>query len=244
VETGKIVIHEANVKYSEGKILSETSAGAIEYGQMVKSHMSPRLPDPSPVDPLPAGTGKLFVNASPEHARIRILNINPSYQRGMELDPGNYHIEVSAPGYYTQAEWLQISTQKDKIIDIALNRAPPALVEVQPEPTPNNLPSQVIEYIQKLRSSNPVQQRNAAKSVYRLPYRNHPEILKTTNEELLKGYNRNDQNKYHIDAMAWLCNILGEAGNQTYAETLRKVADETQIKKIKKYAQKNYHRLK
>jgi TolB-like protein len=251
VETGTILIHEVNEKYAEGTILSETSAGAIEYGQRVKSHVSPRPEHPSPVGPPVFGPGRLFVNASPEHARIRILNIKPPYQRGIELEPGNYHIEVSAPGYDTKTEWLQISIQESKSIDMALNRVSSARVEVQsepptptPSPTLKHLPSQVTGYIQQLRSSNPVQQRNAAKSVYRSPYRSHPEILKTTNEELLKGHNRNGQNKYHIDAMAWLCNILGESGNRTYAATLKKVTDETQVTKIKKYAQKNYRRLK
>ena len=250
VETGTISIHKASEKYAEGTILSETSAGAIEYGQRVKSHVSPPPENPSPVGPPVLGPGRLFVNASPEHARIRILNIKPPYQRGMELEPGNYHIEVSTPGYDEKAEWIKISIQESKSIDMALNRVSSERVEVQPEPptpTPSptlkHLPSQVTGYIQQLRSSNPVQQRSAAKSVYRSPYRSHPEILKTTNEELLKGYNHNGQNKYHIDAMAWLCNILGESGNQTYAKTLKKVTDETQITKIKKYAQKNYRRL-
>ncbi len=55
------------------------------------------------------GMVKLTVDVSPAHARVRVMNISPFYQPGMELAPGSYDIEVSAPGYKTQRRWVSIS---------------------------------------------------------------------------------------------------------------------------------------
>ena len=41
---------------------------------------------------------RLFVATEPENARVRILNIKPKFQQGIELDAGSYHIEVAAEG--------------------------------------------------------------------------------------------------------------------------------------------------
>lgn len=62
---------------------------------------------------------------------------------------------------------------------------------------------------------------------------------------LLEGYDKNDRrDRYHDDAMAWLCNVLGAAKNKDYTDTLYKVARETRSRKIKGYAKKNYAILK
>ena len=53
--------------------------------------------------------GKLTVYPSPNSAQIRILNINPRYEPGMELESGKYQIEVSAPGYLTRTQWVSIA---------------------------------------------------------------------------------------------------------------------------------------
>ena len=44
------------------------------------------------------------VLVEPAEARIRILNIGPPYQAGMELAAGSYQVEASAPGYVTKTE--------------------------------------------------------------------------------------------------------------------------------------------
>jgi formylglycine-generating enzyme required for sulfatase activity len=51
----------------------------------------------------------LTVVTEPDNARVRILNIRPSYQDGINLTPGRYHLEVSAEGYQTQTPWVDIS---------------------------------------------------------------------------------------------------------------------------------------
>ncbi|MDY6839219.1 MAG: hypothetical protein SWH78_14740 [Thermodesulfobacteriota bacterium] len=45
---------------------------------------------------------RLFVNTEPQNADIKILNIEPKFIQGMELKPGEYLLEVSAPGYRTK----------------------------------------------------------------------------------------------------------------------------------------------
>ncbi len=55
------------------------------------------------------GLVALTVDASPAHAKVRVMNIGPAYQPGMELEPGSYDIEVSAPGYEAQRRWISIS---------------------------------------------------------------------------------------------------------------------------------------
>lgn len=55
------------------------------------------------------GMVALTVDVTPAHARVRVMNIGPAYQPGMELEPGSYDIEVSAPGYETQRRWVSIS---------------------------------------------------------------------------------------------------------------------------------------
>ena len=46
------------------------------------------------------------VAVEPAHARVRILNIGPPYQAGMELEAGSYQVEASAPGYVTRTEMV------------------------------------------------------------------------------------------------------------------------------------------
>ncbi|QOP40548.1 hypothetical protein [Sulfurimonas marina] len=45
---------------------------------------------------------------APSGATVKILNIKPKYYDGIELDAGNYLIEVSKKGYQKFTKWLQI----------------------------------------------------------------------------------------------------------------------------------------
>ncbi|KFZ39040.1 hypothetical protein HR45_01185 [Shewanella mangrovi] len=47
----------------------------------------------------------LQVNCDANDAVIRIMNIGPRFQQGMTLKPGNYDIQVTAPGYQTYRSW-------------------------------------------------------------------------------------------------------------------------------------------
>ena len=62
----------------------------------------------------------LFVNPEPENARIRILNISPKYQRGMNLPISrDYRIEVTATGF-TSYDKLHTLKPGDQVINIRL----------------------------------------------------------------------------------------------------------------------------
>jgi serine/threonine-protein kinase PpkA len=51
---------------------------------------------------------KMTITSTPKDAKIRILNIKPGYEPEMLLQPGAYHIEVSANDYHSQKLWLNI----------------------------------------------------------------------------------------------------------------------------------------
>ncbi len=50
------------------------------------------------------------VIAAPTGARVRLLHTEEEYQPGMALGPGEYEVEVSAPGYETKRETVQHGT--------------------------------------------------------------------------------------------------------------------------------------
>lgn len=64
----------------------------------------------------------LTVAPTPSHARVRILNIAPRYYDGIELEPGRYHIEVSAAGYDTLNQWQEIADAA-VILPVTLNKS-------------------------------------------------------------------------------------------------------------------------
>ena len=67
---------------------------------------------------------RLYVNPAPSDARIRILNIGLVYERGMELDPGSYHVEVSKDGYETDKRWVELASGEDKYESFRLEKSP------------------------------------------------------------------------------------------------------------------------
>jgi len=44
----------------------------------------------------------------PADARIRILNIKPKFEQGIELEAGPYHIEVSAEDYIVKKQLIDL----------------------------------------------------------------------------------------------------------------------------------------
>ena len=51
----------------------------------------------------------LTVRATPASAQIRIMNIGPAYRDGIELAPGDFDLQVSAPGYQTYRAWHTVA---------------------------------------------------------------------------------------------------------------------------------------
>ena len=66
---------------------------------------------------------RLFIEATPLNATIRIINLGPRFhQQGMRLEPGKYQLEISAPGYETKEIWTELSGGEDKRIAVDLLR--------------------------------------------------------------------------------------------------------------------------
>ncbi len=85
------------------------------------------------------GVGRLYVETYPSRAVVRILNIRPKFQQGMELDPGQYTIDAQCDGYRAQTRNVSIQAgvdtriQLDLIADQSKPQAlAPALPEIQP----------------------------------------------------------------------------------------------------------------
>jgi len=53
------------------------------------------------------GTYKVFMNVTPEDARVKITNIKPRFENGMYLAPGRYDFEISRPGYEIQSFYIE-----------------------------------------------------------------------------------------------------------------------------------------
>jgi hypothetical protein len=253
-------------EYPDGKFtrLAQLKIGKLILAKPAADDATPRVsemsqPDtfaPSEAPEKVSATAKLYVVTTPAQARVRILNIQPKFRQGIELEPGHYHIEVSTTGYKTHYEWIQIRHSEPKHMTVALakkskTRAYPPTVQDQ-TPTPSgiesasmdrtsasdHLPAHVVEYVNQIRSGNDLQIRRAAKGILRSKL-THSAIMEAAREELLKGYLIKVRDRYHIDAMAYLCRILGSSGNPRYKATLQQVAQSGTHRKLRKYASKN-----
>ncbi len=67
---------------------------------------------------------RLYVTSTPTDANKKILNIKDRFKQGMELYPGRYQLEVSADGYRTKEEWVNLSGEPEKRISIDLQQKP------------------------------------------------------------------------------------------------------------------------
>jgi hypothetical protein len=106
-----------------------------------------------------------------------------------------------------------------------------------------SLSPEIKNYLRMIHSGNSREQRAAAKRIYR--GRIHKKILlEAIRKELLKGYSRNPRDRYHVDAMAWFCKVLGSSGNHSYASTLNQVAGSSSSRKLRKYAAKSLKMLR
>ncbi len=85
--------------------------------------------------------GRLFVDTTPSDAQIRILNIGPKYYQGMELSPGDYHVEVTAGGYGKQTRWVSLAAGEDKRISFSLSGGQTTVpsIATQGQPSPGQI---------------------------------------------------------------------------------------------------------
>lgn len=112
--------------------------------------------------------------------------------------------------------------------------APPVDTPVTPEA------SAVIELLQSPDATNI---RNGAKRAYR-QFVNNEAVLAVVADVLKQGYAEKTKDGYHIDAMAWLCNVLGASKDMKYKDLLTLVARKSPSKKVRKFAKKNLRLLR
>lgn len=73
------------------------------------------------IRPHPVQNGTLSVNVIPALAHVRLLNPEKPYRRYMELDPGEYTIEISKWGYSTEIKRVYVTADEQTEIDVSLD---------------------------------------------------------------------------------------------------------------------------
>lgn len=251
IQTGSITITTVMQNICDATIDEETSPGSVNYGQQVKSLVETKPKDAS-----------LTVATFPADARIRLLNIVPAYEPGIVLEPGPYHLEVSADGYETSREWITLTDNEQKSISVRLvptvasgsNRQytetkAPAMQA--PAPTPartaasSSAPRYTADqnrYIRMLNSKSQRENRDAAKLIVKGNVRDQT-ILDVVEQKLLSGYRSNGSDRTHIDVMAWYCKALGSSGLSKYRSTLNTVVRNAPHRKLRDHAKRSLNML-
>lgn len=60
----------------------------------------------------------LVIITFPGNAQVKILNSNVTYFDGVRLKEGKYNVQVSAKGYETKKEWVQLDKYTEKFFDL------------------------------------------------------------------------------------------------------------------------------
>lgn len=69
--------------------------------------------------------GRLYVKTVPENAYVRILDIKPRFQQGMELAEGTYTIDATVSGYETVEKKVQVTGGQDTVVEVQLEQVAP-----------------------------------------------------------------------------------------------------------------------
>ena len=151
---------------------------------------------------------------------------------------------LSAPSYTHEDRAAVVVRNKKPVVQAQAIEPSPKRVTptsqtkaVAVRPQSASLPPDVQGYLDKIESDDSKEIRWGAKMLYKTePY--DPIALGVVNRVLLQGYNAHPDDKYHADAMAWLCKILGNSKDNRYMSTVQEVLDHTKSSKIKKHAAK------
>jgi len=98
------------------------------------------------------------------------------------------------------------------------------------------------KYLKQIKSGNALQQRDAAKRIIRARLFD-TKVMDVVASQLLKDFNKKPRDRYHIDAMAWICKALGASGNSKYRDTLSTVMKDAKSRKLRGYAKKSLGQL-
>jgi formylglycine-generating enzyme required for sulfatase activity len=89
---------------------------------------------PPETKPPEISKGRLWLDTQPQKAGVKFLNLEVEFAQGMEIEPGRYELEVSADGYETKTEGVEVDAGEDKRISIVLTRIKSHLwVETEPK---------------------------------------------------------------------------------------------------------------
>jgi formylglycine-generating enzyme required for sulfatase activity len=97
----------------------ETAAGQNAPSEKVTESVKANETTIEPDIPQPETT-RLFVDPQPPAVAIRIMNIKPRFEQGIELTPGKYLLRASAPGYETVDQWIDLAAGEDRTVKIQL----------------------------------------------------------------------------------------------------------------------------
>lgn len=92
------------------------------------------------------------------------------------------------------------------------------------------------DYIASLAETDPSRIRDTAKRMYRA-YVDDPEAMKLSIKYINENMSKKD--KLSVDAMAWLCKVVGQSGSSDYYAQLIHISKNAKSGKLKKYAKKS-----
>ena len=84
----------------------------FEFVQLLNA-IAVRLGGTQPVQPTQP---HLFIDTTPQNAKIKIPNLGRQFSQGMEFDPGSYLVEVSAEGYKPQRKQIELRSGEDETL--------------------------------------------------------------------------------------------------------------------------------
>jgi len=195
-------------------------------------------------------TGQVLDVEKIETGIIEIISVNEKIAKASiirEMFPGaieyGQRVKSSAEVSIPTVAHLSIDSKSEDVKQaIEIKPKKRQLVITDHSPQKKKKAPYITKYINMLRSNDSGQKVRAAKKIFKL-YSHDPQLLCIVNKELLKGYHINIKDRHHVDAMAWLCKILGASGQTKYKATLKKVAQEASSSKLKKYAKKSLSKL-
>ncbi len=120
---------------------------------------------------------------------------------------------------------------------------PAPVVSTLPAPTTGNAPGPNAELTQMLGSGDAALLRKAAMTVHS-SHGKDLALCKEVEKALLAGYMEHGGSYAHVDAMSWMCRVLGDSGHVQFRPTLEKVLREAPNPKLKKYAARGVRTLR
>ena len=191
----------------------------------------------SQLDPKAKAEAVLTCGFDEDH--VSILSSNKMLEKYNEILSGEYaniskEIERDAKKVLRHVEY-QVITKITGPIALKKISLAPYNTDTMPEKSKR-------KYINMLRSTKDTDVIQAAKTICKFyPY--NTGFMKTANNKLLKKIEIKSDQSDHVDAISWLCNVLGTSEDVRFISTLNKVEQETDNKKIKKYAELNLAKL-